>query len=67
VTQDIHSRLKALKPTRATGILKQYLPLILEKIEQGVTQTEIFRVIKESGLDINENSFRTFIKRNRNK
>lgn len=67
MTQDIHSRLKALKPTKATGILKQYLPLILEKIEQGVTQKEIFKAIKEAGLDINENSFRTFIKRYRNK
>lgn len=67
MTQKLHDKLKALAPQKPTDILKQYLPLMIEKIKQGVSQKDIYLAIRESGIDIKENTFRTFINRHMKK
>ena len=61
----LQSRLKALKPSTPARSLTPLLPLIFEKIDEGVSLKEIYKLLSEEGFSINENTFKSFIRRNR--
>lgn len=64
---DIQSRLKALKPSSPARSLTPLLPLIFQKIDEGVTLNDIYDVLLDEGFSINKNTFRSFIQRHKKK
>jgi hypothetical protein len=57
--------LKALTPNTKAGKVRALMPLIEEKIDQGVRISEILDVLKAGGLVLSEGTFKNYLHRAR--
>lgn len=59
--------LKALAPKTKAGKVRDLMPLIEEKLEQGVRIAEILEVLKAGGLELSEGTFKNYLHRIRSR
>jgi hypothetical protein len=59
--------LKALTPKTKAGMVRDLMPLIEEKIDQGVRISDILEVLKAGGLELSEGTFKNYLHRVRSR